>query len=44
MSQGTVTWFSADKGSGFVVPDDVTPRVFVHAIAIDGGRSLQDDQ
>jgi CspA family cold shock protein len=46
MAQGTVTWFNADKGFGFIAPDDGTPDVFVHhsAIKIDGYRSLQDNQ
>jgi len=46
VAQGTVTWFNADKGYGFIAPDDVTPDVFVHhsAIETDGYRSLQDNQ
>jgi cold shock protein len=46
MSQGTVKWFNADKGFGFIAPDDGTSDVFVHhsAILIDGYRSLQENQ
>ena len=36
----------ADKGYGFIAPDDGTPDVFFHqsAIEADGPRSLQDNQ
>jgi cold shock protein len=46
MAQGTVKWFNAEKGFGFIAPDDGTPDVFVHHTAIkgDGYRSLEDNQ
>ena len=46
VAQGTVKRFMADKGYGFIAPDDGTPDVFFHqsAIEADGYRSLQDNQ
>jgi cold shock protein len=46
MAQGTVKWFNADRGYGFIAPDDGTADVFVHhsAIEADGYRSLQESQ
>jgi CspA family cold shock protein len=46
MSNGTAKLFNSARGFGFIVPDDLSPEVFVHfsAIEISGHRELTEGQ
>ncbi|BBY30920.1 cold-shock protein [Mycolicibacterium sediminis] len=46
MTQGTVKWFNAEKGFGFITPDGASEDVFVHhsEIQSQGYRTLDENQ
>lgn len=46
MSTGTVKWFNASKGFGFITPEDGSDDLFVHhsEIKTEGYASLDEDQ
>ena len=45
-NQGTVKWFNAEKGFGFITPDGGGADLFVHHSAIQGSgfKSLDENQ
>lgn len=46
MVQGTVKWFNAEKGFGFITPDGGGADLFVHhtGIQMSGFKSLDENQ
>ena len=46
MATGTVKWFNAEKGYGFIAPSDGSADVFAHysAISTQGFRTLEENQ
>ena len=46
MASGTVKWFNAEKGFGFIAPEDGSADVFVHYSEIQGSgfRTLEENQ
>ena len=46
MNKGTVKWFNATKGYGFITPENGGQDVFVHISAVEraGLRDLRDGQ
>lgn len=41
---GTIKFFNAQKGFGFITPDDGSKDVFVHTSNVEAGASLKEGQ
>jgi CspA family cold shock protein len=46
VAQGTVKWFSQEKGYGFIIPDEGGDDLFVHYTSIEGSgfRGLEEGE
>lgn len=46
MATGTVKWFNAEKGYGFIAPEDGSADLFVHYSSTEGSgfKSLEENQ
>ena len=46
MNKGTVNWFNAEKGYGFITPADGSKDIFVHfsGIVMEGFKALHEGQ
>ena len=46
MAEGIVKWFNAEKGYGFITPDDGSADVFAHFSSVEGSgyRGLREGQ
>jgi CspA family cold shock protein len=44
MATGTIKFFAAEKGFGFITPENGGADVFVHVSALEGDASLSEGQ
>ena len=40
LMEGTIKWYSEEKGFGFITPDDNSGDVFVHRMALTDGATF----